>query len=257
MFKILDTVINRLNLTKRMNFSVVLLACVAVTCILSDIITVLSFNARIPEVMLEHTYDIRLLTFTTTLSIATLFFFAVLSLIKHIDQLRQALDKKVRHDNLTGVLARETFLQEVEANTLENEQNALLLIDADFFKRINDTHGHAVGDKALVIITDVLQKGIRSSDRLGRVGGEEFAIYLHNTDRKTAIMVAERLVKSVKEASSRLSKYDIDLSISIGAVVYKDNIILPKLLKKADELLYRAKANGRNRVEHEYLCAAV
>lgn len=148
-------------------------------------------------------------------------------------------------------------MNEVKNNETSCETNAFLLIDADFFKRINDTHGHQVGDKALVIITNALKEGIRSSDYIGRIGGEEFGAYLKDTDKERTLEIAERLRLNVKQANTIFGYPDIDLSVSIGAVVYEQNIQLPNLMKKADELLYKAKENGRNRVEHLFLNQAL
>lgn len=241
---------NRANLSSPYRFFALLLFCVSLTCAIADFITVLSFTARLPWVMETHSYDVRIITLQTTASISTFFFGIVLYLIKHGEHLRKSLTEKIRHDPLTGILSREAFLNDIETENFEENVNAFLLIDADFFKRINDTHGHAVGDKALCLITDALRKGIRSTDSIGRIGGEEFGVHLRDVSRVQALEISERLRKNVQKANIRFGYPDVDLSVSIGAVVYGMHIELSSLMKKADELLYKAKENGRNRVEY-------
>lgn len=245
-----NTIANRINLSSPINFCFAVIACVLTTCFLSDIITVYCFNIRIPDVMAKHEAEIRLQTFITTASISTVFFSAMLLLIRHVNHLRSALSEEIRYDTLTGLLSREAFLNEVKDNEKIRGINAFLLIDADFFKRINDTHGHLVGDEALITMTNALQQGVRSSDFIGRIGGEEFGVHLKNVDKARALEIAERLRLNVKETNTTFGYADIDLSVSIGAVVYEETIALPDLMKQADELLYKAKKNGRNRVEH-------
>jgi diguanylate cyclase (GGDEF)-like protein len=245
-----DKIASLLNLSSPANFVAVLIGCVLTTCMMSDIITVIGFNARLPEIIENYSFEIRLQTFITTFLLSSFFFTIMLLLLRHIDQLRKALSEEIRHDNLTGILARAAFLDTVRSNNSAGTSNAFLLIDADFFKRINDTHGHAVGDKALIAITNALQKGTRASDFIGRIGGEEFGVQLRNIEKREALEIAERLRKNVKEANQDFGYPDIDLSVSIGAVLYEDQIKLPDLMKMADELLYKAKENGRNRVEH-------
>lgn len=257
MSKIFNMISGKLNLSSPKNYFLVLLACVLTTCILSDIISVVGFNISWPELIDNYEYEIRLQTFITS-SLLSCFLFAItISLVKHVEELRKELSEQLKYDHLTGVLSREAFLNEIKEDEAPHKINAFFLIDADFFKRINDTHGHQVGDKALVVITHALKEGVRSSDYIGRIGGEEFGAYLKNIDKKRALEIAERLRLNVKEANATFGYPDIDLSVSIGAVVYEENLRLPDLMRKADILLYKAKENGRNRVEHIFLNKAL
>lgn len=257
MTRLIHKLSDSIDLSSPVNFLLALLACVMATCILAHTISIWAFNIRTPEMMAVYSSIISEQTLITSFVISTFFFTISLSLIRHINELRQELVLKVKYDNLTGLLSREAFLNEMERKDSLQREDAFLLIDADFFKRINDKHGHGVGDKALVTITEALKKGIRSSDAIGRIGGEEFAVHLSNVDKKLALDIAERLRENVLGANETFDYEGVDLSISIGVVVYKRKIDLPTLMQKADELLYAAKENGRNRVEHVLLGSAI
>jgi diguanylate cyclase len=126
----------------------------------------------------------------------------------------------------------------------------VLLIDIDHFKKVNDTHGHLVGDKVLTAIAQQLLKQIRGSDYLSRFGGEEFAILLSEAPLAAAFTVAENLRKSISKLKWRLSKSGAEvgqITISIGIASIKPNESVEALLGRCDEALYRAKTLGRNR----------
>ncbi|MDJ0614015.1 MAG: GGDEF domain-containing protein [Rhizobiaceae bacterium] len=174
--------------------------------------------------------------------------------IRKIEMLRQKLETIVRKDGLTGILSREAFLEDLkhELDAIPDDANlqeALLIVDADYFKRINDTHGHVAGDRALIAITNALRKGVRSTDSIGRLGGEEFAIHLHNVTEERAQEVAERIRQLVVDASPEVDIPDLKLTVSIGAVSFKRKKEVVDLLIAADKMLYRAKDKGRDRVE--------
>lgn len=201
--------------------------------------------------LLNTRYIVSIITFLTAFPV----FLAVFWVMSDIETRRRKLENTVRHDGLTGLLSREAFLSDVRADLAcvcedARLEEAFLIVDADFFKKINDRHGHIAGDKALLAITGALKKGIRSTDRIGRLGGEEFAIQLRRVDRETALEIAERLRKNVAEAAPIADMPDLKLSVSIGAVTYSSKRELVELLIAADKLMYRAKDNGRDRVEY-------
>ena len=247
----INRVLDRVNLSSPKTFLAILLACVLITCALSVYISVVAFNIRTPEMMAMYAYEIKHQTIITSGILSTFFFSIFLYLLNHINNLRSALKEQLRYDDLTGLLTREAFLEDFKQHKVQGKNDAFLIIDADFFKVINDTHGHQAGDKALVTITEALKRGIRKSDTIGRIGGEEFAVHLKNVNYDLAVDIAERLRENVKAANKTFDLEDVDLSVSIGAVIYKEKIDLPTLMKKADRLLYKAKENGRNRVEHK------
>ena len=123
------------------------------------------------------------------------------------------------------------------------------MLDADNFKYINDTFGHDVGDTALMTITKVMQKTLRDGDIVGRLGGEEFGIYLHQLTRPQAYDIAERLRRSVAQTPIEVGTDEpYKMTISIGAVYADKDKTVSEIMKLADRNLYRAKDTGRNRV---------
>jgi diguanylate cyclase (GGDEF)-like protein len=124
-----------------------------------------------------------------------------------------------------------------------------MMIDADDFKRINDQHGHSAGDEVLRVMAERCQAIIRKTDILGRVGGEEFAAALTETDLSRALQTAERLRRVVAEEPFDVGESRLRLTISVGVAARRSEDSDPgELLKLADRALYAAKANGRNQV---------
>jgi diguanylate cyclase (GGDEF)-like protein len=130
---------------------------------------------------------------------------------------------------------------------------ALLALDIDHFKRINDTWGHAAGDEALKSFANACRLALREYDILGRVGGEEFAVALPNTGPDGARVIAERLRAAVAELVIHPAKGQFfDLTVSVGVAQLRDTDTgIASLLGRADQALYRAKNGGRNRVVME------
>ncbi|WP_102960304.1 GGDEF domain-containing protein [Mangrovicella endophytica] len=161
-------------------------------------------------------------------------------------------------DGLTHLLNRVAFrqlaTQAIRSAWRRGDDGAghtLLIVDADHFKRINDKLGHATGDKALVAIATVLKTSLRADDIVGRIGGEEFAVFLRGATGKEAEKVAERLRAAVNRLSVGSARAPVPLSISIGGVSFHQPLPFDILYRSADKALYKAKANGRNRVELE------
>ena len=165
------------------------------------------------------------------------------------ERMAEELRERAAHDHLTGLLNRR-YMDELCQAELDRARRkgrcvALLMIDLDHFKRINDTHGHLAGDEVLVAFAQSTRQMLRPSDALGRFGGEEFVAMLPETDQSQAVLVAERI-----RSSCSLSQLKISHTVSIGLATttsVKDS--LRDMLKRADEALYRAKSLGRNRVE--------
>lgn len=158
-------------------------------------------------------------------------------------------------DELTGTWNRRHFI-EIGQNEFARKKRykkhdlALLMLDLDHFKDINDTRGHSAGDEALKAFTMLSQSCLREVDSLGRLGGEEFAILLPDTNEKQAIVVADRIRQTIKSASHAQNTDIPEITVSIGVSVAKGkNDTLDDLLKRADHALYKAKDNGRDRVE--------
>lgn len=172
----------------------------------------------------------------------------------HSERLADKLSRLAHTDTLTGIYNR-GFFQRAAENEL-NEQSgrltkcALILFDIDHFKNINDTYGHATGDKALQKVVDICRQNLRAEDLFGRIGGEEFAVLLTNTDQLTASYLAETLREQVAMHRIGLDngKY-VNLSISVGVTCASSgHHELPQLMIRADQALYQAKKKGRNNV---------
>ena len=157
-------------------------------------------------------------------------------------------------DSLTDVLNRRYFLQlvdhEVERSKRYDKPLSILMLDIDHFKLINDTHGHDAGDRVLLALTGLVRSLLRRADIFGRLGGEEFAILLPETDTLGAIQMAERLRRALTDLDVSAESGPISVTVSIGvARLDKDVTSVDTLLKNADRALYAAKRKGRNRVE--------
>lgn len=122
----------------------------------------------------------------------------------------------------------------------------VLFIDIDHFKNINDTYGHEVGDKLLRMTARTLQNGVRSSDVVGRWGGEEFVVFVSNIDEVALGSLAEKLRKLVGQSKPCSEGESIDVTVSIGATMARMNDTPEGLIKRADHLMYRGKMSGRN-----------
>ncbi len=158
-----------------------------------------------------------------------------------------------RHDHLTGLpnrLAFEEQLAQVIAVSPAERSGALLFIDLDGFKRINDTapKGHAAGDQALLEVADNLQSTLRATDLLARLGGDEFAVLLPHTPLAIAEQVAERLRQSVLVEPFLTDGCSFPLSLSIGLVAIAGQAAEHTVIREADTAMYLAKRQGGNRV---------
>jgi diguanylate cyclase (GGDEF)-like protein len=157
-------------------------------------------------------------------------------------------------DPLTGIANRRAFLQDAEAQLkrqmTEPRPMAVLLLDLDNFKSINDRFGHAIGDRVLQMFAEVGSGCMRRFDIFGRLGGEEFAALLVDTSRERALAVAEQIRSSFVEVTGMVEGKPVVATVSIGVVISYDAVLdLSALLAQADHALYRAKDNGRNRIE--------
>ncbi len=166
------------------------------------------------------------------------------------DRLREEFEHLASHDALTNVLTRRVFLtaceQELARCRRHGRSMALLLLDIDHFKTINDTHGHQTGDRVLVDFVQRIASLLRRPDLIARFGGEEFVLLLPETSQEEAIAVAQRILAHVAEPRDSLPA----ITVSIGVATNRpDEDQIDALLARADKALYQAKAEGRNRVE--------
>jgi diguanylate cyclase (GGDEF)-like protein len=174
-------------------------------------------------------------------------------------QFRVGQEEKIRaeqlaqQDPLTGLNNRRAIYDKTASlwsTALRNQRNAaVMLIDLDLFKQINDEHGHAHGDQVLVAIAEKLRTTIREGDVLARWGGEEFIVFLPETNHQEAMLLAERLRAEIADIRVPHATGETSVTASIG-VAAKENrhITLDALIASADACLYQSKQMGRNRV---------
>jgi diguanylate cyclase (GGDEF)-like protein len=183
-----------------------------------------------------------------TISIA----FILLAMAKERTELRHRTAALV--DPLTGIANRRSFLQDAtqlaKRHSAKPRPTAVLLVDLDHFKSINDRFGHALGDRVLELFSETARKSVRSSDLLGRLGGEEFAAVLYDTSRDKALAVAERIRETFASAAMEVNGRPVGATVSIGlAYCQEASLDVADLLAQSDQALYFAKEHGRNRVE--------
>ncbi|MGB3211810.1 MAG: GGDEF domain-containing protein [Desulforhopalus sp.] len=170
---------------------------------------------------------------------------------------RERLEKELRRlastDPLTGAANRRHFMEMVgrEFDRFRRHRHgmALAMMDIDHFKMVNDTHGHPVGDEVLQLLVKKSHTFLRTSDLIGRLGGEEFGVLLVETNLEGANLVAERLCRKISKVRLSVDGGEVAITVSIGiANVSEDDESLESIMKRADKALYLAKARGRNRV---------
>jgi diguanylate cyclase (GGDEF)-like protein len=170
---------------------------------------------------------------------------------------RKAMEAKLQRlastDPLTGLFNRRMFLKQLnreiaKVGRLPHYSAALLMLDLDFFKRINDSYGHAAGDAVLKTFAAIVCRTSRAIDVSARLGGEEFAILLCGANEQDALIIAERLRKEVAESVIEYEASLIQITVSIGAALLSpDDLVSDSVLHRADEALYDAKSQGRNK----------
>lgn len=177
-----------------------------------------------------------------------LFFFLSMR-IRGLAITNRRLGLVARTDSLTSCLNRGAFTAKV-IGQLEDDSlhsGALLMIDADNFKAINDLHGHDAGDEALTVLARAIRSVLRAGDLIGRMGGEEFGVFLPNVDQRVAEVVAERVRHAVQLAQFAPRGQAYPLTVSIGGAVFDGPTNFAELFRVADQRLYGAKHGGRNR----------
>jgi len=183
------------------------------------------------------------------------------SLVDDIDkQYMHNLYESATKDFLTKALKKDAFLNKFKAE-LENTKNAistiaLVMLDIDFFKKVNDTHGHTVGDYVLAELVQLFQKRLRRGNVLGRYGGEEFILFLKDTTPEGALTYANKMIDAVREHPFEYESIRVPIRISMGISICdvincndaRDTTV-EEMIKEADQYLYKAKQKGRDRVE--------
>jgi diguanylate cyclase (GGDEF)-like protein len=182
--------------------------------------------------------------------------------LEESEKLRARFEEMSIIDSLTKLYNRRYFYTEVPAGLSRairyNKAFSLLLMDLDLFKQVNDTYGHACGDKALQALSDILRRFTREGDTLARLGGEEFVLALPETNSEGALKLAERIRATVADNDWICDGIEMNITISIGISSLGKNTEnelqnidaqLSDILREADRALYFVKQNGRNKVK--------
>lgn len=178
--------------------------------------------------------------------------FVMLEIIRRQEEMIRTIDARIMFDMLTGVLNRNHFLDSVRAG---QTSGPIMIVDADHFKSINDHHGHAVGDETLRILANAIQQCVGEDGVVGRLGGEEFGVFMSGKSETDGICKAESICDAVRALRPLVSGKSLKLTVSIGCSFHRANKVIGHSLKLADDLLYRAKSEGRDRVVHPPLPA--
>lgn len=171
-------------------------------------------------------------------------------LLNTVEEQRKEMQYLAMHDQLTGVYNRHFVAEQVEIS-IKNAQRhnipySVVILDIDYFKKINDQHGHDVGDKVLQVVASLLKENMRGDDVVARMGGEEFILLLNHCDLSSACKKSELLRAQIQS----LRPLDIEVTASFGVAQLNEDIDdFDKLFKAADKAVYQAKQAGRNRVE--------
>jgi diguanylate cyclase (GGDEF)-like protein len=172
----------------------------------------------------------------------------VITLKQCINKSKCKLDRLANRDRLTGLYNRRYFDEEIkkelERAVRYNYFLSLFMIDIDFFKKINDTYGHQKGDQVLAVVSSIILENTRMNDIVARYGGEEIVVLIPETGANNSMYVAEKIRSRVE--SGTIEQINIPVTVSIGGAFYKRNDTAAKLIKKADDALYKAKERGRN-----------
>jgi diguanylate cyclase len=175
---------------------------------------------------------------------------------KELSSLRQRYARELAHDSLTSCLNGALFSAAVDVyptfvgSRSGRRKGALLVIDVDHLRALNERMGRRAGDHALRTVADVIRQSVRSGDIVGRIGGDEFAVFLPGATRENAEGVAERIREAAIEAPFELGGTPWPLSVSVGAVLFEAEINLDDLLRVADHQMRVAKRRGGNRIEY-------
>jgi len=195
------------------------------------------------------------------LLLAPPFFYLLLSKMRQLAIAHTELMTVAATDSLTSLLNRRAFTEMVDGYMKRVEEaektaaggapgvGALLVIDVDHFKAVNDRFGHDRGDEALKLIAGTIRAAVRDTDLVGRLGGEEFCVFIPGQSPESASATAERIRRAVAEAEFAPGGARHGLSVSVGGVAFDHSYPFSDLYRRADERLYAAKHNGRNRVE--------
>jgi len=215
---------------------------------LNEAVSIFTDEANAKNAAILSLQRIVFLVLLLTLVLEALFIFRPMA--HRLSIFAERLRNETAYDTLTGLLSRRHLFEASDRQILlarrMNVPCAVVLLDIDHFKTVNDTHGHAIGDLVLQKLGDLMRQTLRRSDLIGRIGGEEFAFFLPDTNMRTALIVAEKMRRVVEQERSALMPA-FTISLGVTELTLTD-VNLQDLLARADKALYHAKNNGRNHV---------
>jgi len=178
----------------------------------------------------------------------------IVDLLIKIQTLETEMRQLATYDSLTSLFNRHTFISSLQSllnlRKLAQSELAILYIDIDHFKKINDSFGHDIGDKVIISFANVLRNSVRKTDIISRFGGEEFVIALPDTNLQESLIVSEKIRQNTMNNLIYIDSQIIQYTVSIGVAIAnnKNNAEIKELLKNADTALYQAKGTGRNKI---------
>jgi diguanylate cyclase len=184
------------------------------------------------------------IAFFIPLLIAPPLAYLMLTLLRMQHETIKRVDDHTRFDLLTGVLNRNHFLDNIRSRAASG---VLMIVDADHFKQVNDRLGHAAGDEALGILAKTMHNVVGNKGIVGRLGGEEFGVFMPGLDAESGSDMCGRLCKSVRGVDMIVDGKPLKMTISIGGTVHHQHLTIGHSLKIADKRLYSAKNAGRDR----------
>ncbi len=225
-----------------------------ITCLIAIAGSAFANGTTIQRLPLRDIMVAIVLTIMLTIPVIGTFAFK----IEELNLAYAELQRNATIDSLTGAMNRAAFIAATEQH-LSNDDGgyarcigSILALDVDSFKTVNDLFGNHSGDNALQRIVATARMQIRDVDFLGRMGGEEFAIFLVGAELNLALTIAERVRLAISDIQFKPEGKRHTLSVSIGVYTLNDNKTFAELYHASDRLLYRAKNNGRNRVEFDH-----
>lgn len=168
--------------------------------------------------------------------------------IMTLDLMREEAEERAKRDSMTGLYNHQHFMEKIHAGG-RRDDGSLIILDIDHFKNINDNYGHARGDEALIHVVEAVRKSVRNHDVVGRIGGEEFAVFLLDANKEEAKMIASRIRKSVEKIHFTPDggvKAPLTVSVGLAMKNEMDNVV--GAMQLADMRMYKAKESGRNQV---------
>ncbi len=166
-----------------------------------------------------------------------------------LDQLHSIAREQIKLDSMTGLFNHQHFMKAMNEGAISNDKGSLIVLDVDHFKNINDSWGHQKGDEALLSIVRAIRENVREQDIVGRIGGEEFAVFFPGANKEEAEIAAKRIREKVEAIHFEPKRGIIArLTVSIGGAFHHEVENMTVAMRLADLRMYAAKESGRNKV---------